>query len=1113
MSKSMNTDSLYLNQLKFDPKLNTGLMHTLISRVRIVLLLILTLVLAGIAAFASLPRELNPEVNIPIVMISSTLPGASPIEVERSLTKPIERSLNDLTDVDTLTSFSNNSFAQVMVQFGSGVDPDDAVDQVKTRVDRIGSDLPDNASQPRVSKLDFTNQPVLVVAINSPMNRASLGQLAETITDRLESNGSIARVEISGAMSETVKVKLDPLRLAQYNLSASQVTQSLQASNLSFPAGTLEVNGTEYTLNLDNQFQKLEQLQNLTLGSPAGPVSLSQVADVYYNYDDGNNRAYVILDGSRQTAVQLSIYKTSSATVFEAADAAMEVLEEYTRFDPNLSYTEVLNLSQSIKEQFDSLTNSFVSTILLVFVILLAFLGFSQAATASLAIPLTFLSAFLIMQLTGISLNFLSLFSLLLALGLVVDNAIVVVEAINQYRQRFSPMEAGLLVFRDFFVPIWTATLTTVWAFLPLLLAEGIIGEFIKSIPIVVSATLLSSTTIAVFINIPVTVILARRNWPRRVKVALGLVSILVAGLLLISLSGGSPLTPLVVILGLATAGFLYLSRQILARLLKVQLRRLRGRLRLEKLSRSRIANLLNQGPVNIAPLQGFYKSMVIRLLSQRTNRIKLYVLATGFVIISIGFAGSGLLKNEFFPLTDNENMYINIEAPLGTGLDYTEAVLSEVETIVSGTDGVASILSISGENFDDGFGGGGSDLNLAYVSVRLVPEQERQLSSMELAESLRSQFAQIAEAKVEVVEIAGGPPAGADLQINIKGNDLAVLEQISNDFIDMVRVIPGSVNINSSLRQTAGEIRFEPDALALARSGITPVQIGSTLRTLVSGSETTKLLSLDDDVVIEVVGNGRLTSLDQLNQVVIQGPSGATVLGDLGSFSLTTSPTVIEREDELRVVRVTAAASGSTTANQLLTEFEAAVADYPLPAGYSWDVGGINQENQSSVNSILMAMGLSAILILVTMVVQLESFRQSLLVMVVIPLGVAGVFFNFTIFGIPLSFPALIGVLAMFGIVVNNSIILIDKMNQNRRFGLTISDAITDAATSRLQPILLTSLTTSAGLLPITLSDPLWRGLGGAIIAGLSVSGALILLLLPSLYYEVYGDSGKSSR
>jgi multidrug efflux pump subunit AcrB len=317
---------------------------------------------------------------------------------------------------------------------------------------------------------------------------------------------------------------------------------------------------------------------------------------------------------------------------------------------------------------------------------------------------------------------------------------------------------------------------------------------------------------------------------------------------------------------------------------------------------------------------------------------------------------------------------------------------------------------------------------------------------------------------------------------------------------------MPEAINVDTSLKQSAGQIKITLNESELRQRNLSAGQIGGWLRTAITGSETGDITvnSEDVDLVVRLAEGDQTLSMLQNLQLPTQ--FGSYSLAEVADFSLETSPTAIEREGGDRVVRVTAAAN-NISATELLAKFQDQTQDYQIPTGYSWDVGGVNEENDKSVQSIIQAMGLSALLILITMVLQLNSFRKSLLVLSVIPLAVAGVFFNFTIMGIPLSFPALIGVLALFGIVVNNSIMLVEKINQNLKFGLPFLESVVDACASRIEAIFFTSVTTAIGLLPITISDPLWRGLGGAIIAGLSVSGTLILVLLPALFVEVFGE------
>jgi HAE1 family hydrophobic/amphiphilic exporter-1 len=1115
VTPEQESDSLYLKKLKFDPKLKRGFMHWLLKNTRILFLTVFALIGAGLYAYFQLPRELNPEVEIPIVTIVTTLPGANPLDVEELITEKIEQEVSSISTVDTISSTSQDSVSVVSLEFTSTTDPDKALADTKEKVDLV-TDLPDDATVPRVNKLDFNDQPIVQIALVSDIDERSLTQIAKKVQDRLESESSIRRVDLAGEEEEEIVVSLRPEALSKYGLTAAQVGNTIAGSNVTLPAGAIVINQTEYQLTVDNTLTTVEQLRSLPLAHSGKTVSLGEVADIYFQSKESDVVFNYATEEGQQNAIELAVYKTSSATITDAAERAAEIIQEEVDEYPQVSAQTIINTAEEITDDFNELGANFRDTVILVFLVLFLFLGLRQATIASLSIPMTFLSTFMIMQMLGITLNFLSLFSLLLALGLVVDDAIVIVQAAHRYSKKFSPIEMGLLVFKDFVVPIWTTTLTTVWAFLPLVLATGIIGEFIKSIPVVVSATLISSTTIAVFVNLPLTVLLAKLHIPKRVQILFGILGVLASVLVVNGLTQNAiPALKFAAIVGwLVVLGMLLLVRKSLTAQLKKQAKKSNWLQKVtDRFKGFKNKNLIEEGLVDFSPVANFYRSLLTKIVTSKSNRWGIYALVSLFFIVSVGFLGSGLLRSEFFPKTDQEQVYISIEGSPGMSQDITEKKLEELEAVALQYPEVREVFTQTGSSVPSAVGGGASGSHTGFVTVLLPPAEERDRTSITIADAFREQLGNTKGFKVSVFELSGGPPAGADLQVNIKGADLETLESISNQFRAILDDIPQAINVDSSLKQSAGQIKVELDERELRERGLSAIEVGGWLRSAVTGQDSSSIKVADDDLDVVVTFAENDLSLSKLKTLTLPSQLGSYSLDEVADFALETSPVTIEHLDETRVVRVTAAADG-ISAPELLAAFQGKAEAVDLPTGYSWDVGGANEENEASIQSIITAMGLSVILILVTMVLQLNSFRKSFLVLIVIPLAVAGVFFNFTAARIPLSFPALIGVLALFGIVVNNSIMLVEKINQNSNFGLDFIDSVVDACSSRIEPIFFTSLTTTIGLLPITISDPLWRGLGGAIIAGLTVSGLLILFLLPALYVEVYGnEEGASVR
>lgn len=1129
---NQSTDSLYLDKLTFSEKLLKSPMAYLIGNIRLLILAILALVLAGAFSFATLPREVNPEVEIPLVSVSTVLPGADPLDVEQLITKPIEQELADTPNVDRLSSQSLNSVSVITLEFSSNTNPNQALQDVKDRLDRV-TDLPEQAEDPNAAKLDFNDQPVWSVALSSAMDRRSLSEVAKHIEEKLEQTSGIRKVELDGEEERQVVIELDEKAIAEYGITADSISQVISGSNITLPAGSVQVNTTTYQVSVDNEATSVSQLRQLPISVGTGSVKLGEIAQVYETAEDTDilSRLYLADHTQPQAAVQLNIFKTDAATIYEAVDVARAVIEEELKQYPEVEVTSLVDNAQQVEDEFTDLSSNFQSTIFLVFLVLFLFLGLRQASIASLSIPLTFLSAFIIMKLTGFTLNFLSLFSLLLALGLVVDDAIVIVQATASYSKKFSPLQTGLLVFQDFVVPIWTTTITTVWAFVPLLLSSGIVGEFIKSIPVVVSATLLSSTSVAVLINLPLTVVLADLKLPSRLVWFLKFLVFALLGFVWFQIVSGSSLVLTIAILVTwLLLGVLYIfNRKNYHQFFRNQLLRLQTAQhavskKFSPQTRRRLpswikSNWISDGVIDLAPFTSGYRNILSRFLDSGLRRAMLYVgVATFFFVSVFVFPALGWLKNEYFPKTDQENFYVMIEGPAGWPVEKTLGVLDEVAAMTLEEPEITFAYGQTGALPNlDGSAGGAQGPHLGYMTVRLPKREQRERTSIEISDELRAKFDAYNQAKVTLAELSGGPPAGADLAVNIYGEDLETLERISSDFQDIISDLkhpsldqPAALNVESSLRQSAGQLTISLKEQELRERGLSAIQVAGWLRTALSGQTATDLTLNNEDLEVIVQLPEQNQELSYLLNLQLPTQFGSYTLAEVATVTLETSPTAIYRQDEQRVVTVSAAAN-DIPAPELLQLFQEKASTYDLPEGYTWTTGGVNEENQESTNSIIQAMGLAAILILITMVWQLNSFRQAVLVLMVIPLAVAGVFFNFTLFGIPLSFPALIGVLALFGIVVNNSIMLIEKINQNLKMGLSFKDSIIDACATRLEAILFTSLTTAFGLLPITISDPLWRGLGGAIIAGLSVSGLLILFLLPTVMFDIMPDKKKT--
>lgn len=1099
----------YLSNLRFDSRLKDHFITKYLANPRLIILIIFMIVVLGVSSFLSLPRVLNPEIKIPIVLVTAALPGAGPEDVESLVTVPIEDAVNGVADVKTITSSSQNSVSVVSIEFNSGVDPDKARTDVQSAVDGINT-LPTEVQTPNIQKLDFQNQPVWTFIVTGSKNAGSLEQFAKVLQQRLKDLPKVKDVTISGLPEQEVQILIKPEAIANYKINPQQITGIISSSLGSYPAGSVRTDNSSFTLSIDQSVVTIDDLRNLRINLNGNIVMLSDIALISErSKPDQVASIYADKNSEDKPAITFNVFKTASANITDAASDAEKEVEKTTEEYHNVfRVSSVVDAAEEINIQFEELIRDFTITIVLVFLTLFVFVGIRQAFVALLSSPLTFLVTFTVMRMTDSSLSFIAIFSLLLSLGLLVDDTVVVISAMTTYfrTRRFTPLQAGALVFRDFLVVIFTTTITTVWAFLPMLLSTGIIGEFIKSIPIVVSTTLIASFFVAMFIILPVLIIILEGNIPQRVKIFLKVISILILIGIFIAVLPKGPLFPIEL---LAAAVFLWVTARIRRKSTDTLIRAFNSRRQKAKIgSGEEIAS--HHGLIDFDIVANKYKKIMNKILISRTLRRRTIAMVIIFSIFSYLLFPLGLVKNEFFPKSDTNYMYVTLELPSGTN---TETAQKEAKKLINDfrkTEGVSFVSADIGQSFSqESFGAAQSGSNNILFSFVLLPKGERE-SSLNISEKIRDKYRDYQNGNLQVIDVSGGPPAGADVQIKLFGENLQQLDNYANATMDYLEDQPGLTNINKTIKPGTSKLVFVPDKDKMAQAGLTPDVLGFWLRLFASGFKANSIkleneISTDKkDITIRMSAEPQYA--ESINSIIIPTPTGNIPLASLGKINLVPNPTLITREDGKRTISVTASVGKGfavADANKKLEEF--ANNDLNLSQGYSWKTGGVNEENNNSVNSILQAMILSFLLIIVTMVVQFASFRRALIVMLVIPLSISGVFIIFALTQTPLSFPALIGVLALFGIVVKNSILVVDKILQNQRIGMDYVDSIVDAAGSRLEPIALTSFATIAGLIPITLSNPLWRGLGGAIISGLAFSGTIMLFFIPVVYFYLF--------
>ena len=1108
----------YLDQLVYKAEDYRAILRHYVTNMRVVALVLIALLLGGIVSFFTLPRTLNPEIKITIVTVVTALPGATPADVEELVTIPLEDEIETVDDLDVVTSSSREGLSTIIVQFVDGTEQSTALSDVQNAVATV-ADLPEDATDPTVDLVDFEDEPILRMAVASDSDPASLNRFATDLKDALEAESIIDRVEVSGIEEQEVQILLNPESMNALGIDVQTVARAVQATTNSFPAGSVETETSSFGLTIDRTAVSVADVRRVQIVAGGQRYALGEIAVVTESPEPAQPTALVTAPGGEnRNAVTLSVYRIIGSKIADATVVSEEITETFfaAEYARQFELITIFDMNADIEEQFSDLFRNLTITVFLVFLTLLVFVGIRQALVAALSIPLVFMAAFIAMRLFDISLNFLSVFSLLLSLGLLVDVTIVIISAMTSYYRRgsFNPMQTGLLVWKDFLATLSVTTLTTVWAFVPLLLAGGIIGEFIKPIPVIVSAILVSSVLIGFFIILPLMIWLLDFYVARRVKVFFALlffvITIVMFGQILAAFGVTLPgpfwlvLIPLLTLTLFAFGLNLKRAGHSLKKYMHKTFRKT------EKVS----VDCLQNGLVNTEKLENIYRTLLNYVVSRRHVRIKVVAMVVIFFVFSFALVPLGFVKNVFFEGDDLDTIYVSVELPLGTKQDVSFARAQEFLPELSDVPHVTEIQTEIGAGLDpeEGLPVLGQGAHKILFTLQLVDGDERAMDDTAIVQFVRDLDAvqTYPHGELSISEINDGPPAGADVTIKLVGEDLIELDRLAQDVKAFLRDEPGVSNVKQSIVSGTAKIVFVPNAAQLAVNGLTAQDLGLQLRTFGSGFTIDEDVAFSDtsdtrDVVLRMSADTQeATSLGRLR--VQTGQGVAVPLSTLGSFELRPNPTVITREDGDRTISVTATVDEGFNAGEINQKVGAfADGDLNLPANYGWETGGANEENNESVQSILQAMLLAFILIFLTLIIQLNSYRKSFIVLLVIPLAISGVFIVFALVGLPLSFPSLIGILALFGIVINNSIIIIDQINKNLREKIDFHDAVLDGAASRLEPILMSSLTTIIGLLPITLTQPIWLGLGSAIIAGLMFSGIIMLFFIPTVYYMMF--------
>ena len=1013
-------------------------------------LVIIALIAMGLFALNRIPKESAPEVRIPIGIVSAVFPGASAEDVEKLVTNKIEDRVANLENLNKLTSTSREGVAVITAEFNANADLDTSIQDLKDAVDTVTAELPREVEDPVVSEVNFADQPVLTISVKGSYAAEELARLGDELQSELQAVAGVSRVEVSGVRDREVQIVVKKAKLDQYGASLSDVVAAIQGSNASLPVGGITVDGVQYAIQFEGDLVSPDDLFDVSIPLQNGQtVYVRDVAEIVDGLEDASSISRASIDGNpAEPSLTLSVFKSSGGNVVAVADAVKDRLNELK--DSVLAggdYVVSLDLGEQVNKDLTELTRVGLETIALVMLSLVLTIGWRESIVAAVSIPLSFLIAFVGLWLSGNTINFVSLFALILAIGILIDGGIVVTEAIHTRMRRFpSKEEAAEAALKEYAWPLIAGTMATVAVFAPLFFISGIVGEFIKSIPF----TLIFVLIAAIF-------------------VALGIV-------------------PMVAIM-------------------------------FTKKENNRLEQRQEEYTHEV---QEWYRRKLGNLLdSRRLQNMFLWGIAAAFVV-SLALPITGLLKTTFFPQEDIDFIYIEIEKPEGTTLAETDLVTRQVEEVLYQAPNIESFVTTVGSGSAFNAAGAGTGAKFANITILLPDPKDREETSSEIVADLRERVSGINGATIRVSEPNNGPPTGAPVLITFAGDDLGALEEVTTRAQRILADIEGTTEITSSMKDNGLQVRLAIDRAKAAAVGLTPLQVAQTLRTAVNGTTATTIRGdTDIDVVVKLDLNpayaepSETTHVDPdaLGTLTIPTPRGPVLLGSIVTTELQKGNAAISHEDRKRIATVSAQVGGETTAIEATNAFTDRMNEEALPAGVTMKIGGETEDVNQSFAEMGFAFIAGLVLMISIMVMQFNSLRHALYLILMVILSLIGVFGGLFITGQTLSFSSVIGIIALAGVIINHAIILTDSIHRlSQRGDLTPRNAVIEAAISRLRPIVLTTITTVVGMLPLAGASSLWGPLAFAIMFGLAFSMILTLALVPVMTYRWPGSWFKNS-
>ncbi|KPM49052.1 copper transporter [Jiulongibacter sediminis] len=1090
------------------------------------------LTIAGYSIFNNLPKEQFPDIVIPQIYVNTVYAGTAPADIENLINKPLEKQIKSEQGVKTITSNALQDVSVILVEFNTNVDVQVAKDRVKNAIDKARRDLPNDLTQdPTAMEVNFSEFPIMNINLSGDFPLDKIKSYGEDIQDRIEELPEITRVDIVGALEREIQINLDLQKMQSYGLTFYDIQSAVQNENINISAGELNVDNVRRTLRIKGEFQTIEQLRNVIVTSGTGASAhLYEIAEVV----DSNAERQDFARLDNEPVITLNVIKRSGENLIAASEQIEVILDEFKEKAPSgLNVTITADQSDRTKADINDLINTVVMGFIFVVLVLMFFMGVRDAIFVGLSVPLSALLAFYPLMAMGFTLNTIVLFAFLLGLGIVVDDAIVVIE--NSHRifnkhKNLSITEAVKLAASEVFIPVLAGTLTTIAPFFPLLFWPGMVGEFMKYLPFTLIFTLFASLVVSYIMNPVFAMTFMKREDEDKEKDS-GFASIkrtlIILGVIAVVFYLLYAITGIGTVFGVANVMVLLAILVIFNHFILTP-------------------KLIIPFQENLLPKLKDSYSKTIRWILEGYRPV--WAVLASFVLLILTFVFMGIKKPNvvFFPSAEPDYIYVYNVMPIGTDARKTDDVTKEIERRVfkvlednNAMPAVNSVISNVGRNAGDPMNPDRSDTpHKSKVTVAFVGKESRGgVSSLKLLNEVRESLIDIPGTSISVERESNGPPTGKPITIEITGEDFEILRDIESKVFAKIEAsnIPGIDELKSDLVTNKPEIVVNVDREKASREGISTTTIAMALRTALFGSEISKFRDLDDEYPIQLrLEQSDRSDIEKLLSMNITyrdmnmgGVLRSVPLSTVADISYSTTFSQINRTDAKRTITLSSDvtpeyAEQATKINEMIF---AELSDLDLPAGYTIDRAGEQKEQEEAMAFLSMAFLIAIAIIYLILAAQFNSIIKPFIIFFTIVLSLIGVLLGFLIFNKTFSvIMSGVGIIALAGIVVKNGILLIEFIDEMRKRGYSVKEAIIEGGSTRLTPVLLTAFSTILGMIPLAIglafdfgalfvdldwvvhiggdSAVFWNILAWTIIFGLAFSTVLTLIIVPCLYY-----------